>query len=139
MDPVTVTQFWAVDQPDGLLADARMAAQGRGERLGGTRALGVAQRHGLGEEGLGVRPQRRNRLAKLQTPLFRVAHQVHQDVPVAAALAAQAAHAFCPLLVEGVGVPREPRGAGAARLRDGGDERQRFLGAVYQVVASVTR
>jgi hypothetical protein len=58
IDQFTVTEFLAVDEPCGLLADVRMVAQRRGERIGATLALGIAQRRRLGKKVLRLLPQR---------------------------------------------------------------------------------
>src|SRR5215510_10362085 len=88
---------------------------------------------------LGLLPQDGNGLAKLREFLFRLAHQVHKDLPLTTALAAKTPHHFVQLLVECLGLVCEDCGSAAARLRDVCDERKRFFCALYNVVASVTR
>ena len=139
IDEFTVPEFLAVGEPGGLCADMGMVAHGRGERLGDTLALGIAQRRRLGQEVLRLLPQGGNGLTKLEELLFRVAHQSHKDMALASALAAKAPHDFGEFLVECLRLTREDRGAAAARLCDMGDERKRFFCALYSVVASVTR
>ena len=126
-------------EPGGLLADVRMAAQRRVERLGYTLALDVAQRGRLGQEVLGLLPQYGNGRSQLQEFLFRLAHQFHEDMTVPTALAAKAPHDFAQFPVEVLRLTREERGSVAALLRDVFDERQGFFCALYSVVASVTR
>ena len=137
--PFTVAALLAVGKLGRWLADRRRAAQCGVARLGYTRALAVAPRGRLGKEVLGVLPQCWHGLAKCQEFLCRVAHPFHQDGPVPAALAAKAPQDFFQLLVPGVGLRREARGAVAACLREVFDERQGFFCAFYSVVASVTR
>ena len=126
-------------EPGGLRADVGMVAQCRSERRGDTLALGIAQRRRLGQEMLRLPPQCSNGLSKLEELLFRLAHQFHEDMALASALATKAPHDFGQFLVECLGLTREDRGAAAARLCDVCDERQRFFCALYSVVASVTR
>jgi hypothetical protein len=110
-----------------LLADVRMAAHRRVERLGETRAPGVAERRRLGKELLGVLPQRGDGLSQLQKLLFRLAHQFHEDVPLPSALAAKAAHDFLQLLVEALGLVRERRGPAAAPRCETCNQLERFF------------
>jgi hypothetical protein len=110
-----------------LLADVRMAVHRRVERLGATRACGVAERRRLGEELLGLLPKRSDGFSQLQKLLFRVAHQFHEDVPLPSALAAKAAHDFFDLLVEAMGLVRERRGPAAALRCDADNQLKRFF------------
>ena len=93
-----------------------MAVHCHVERLGETRARGVAQCGRLGQQLLGVLPQRCDGLSQLQELLFSLAHQFHEDVAVPSALAAKAAHDFFQLLLEPVGLAREFRRPAAAPL-----------------------
>jgi hypothetical protein len=139
IDDCTVAELFALREPLGLLPDVRRAAHRRGERLGETLALGLAERGRPVQELLSLVPKVGDGLAKLQELLLRVAYQFHKDVPLPSALAAKAPHDFFQLLVEGLGLPREARGVAAALLRDVFDELQGFFCALYSVVASVTR
>ena len=139
IDQFTVTQFLAVREQGGLLADVGMAAQGRVERLSDTLALGVPECRGLGQEMLGLLPQGWNGLAKLQELRFRLAHQLYKDLALPTTLAAKTSHDFFQFLVERLGLACENRGAAAVLLRDGCDALKNFLCAFYRVVASVTR
>ena len=127
MDELTVGELFPVDEPCGLLADVRMAVQRRVERLGETLACGGAERRRLGKELLGLLPKRRDGFSQLQKLLCRVAHQLHEDVPLPAALAAKAAHDFFALLVEAMGLVREPRGPAAAPRCDAYNQLERFF------------
>ena len=51
-----MTEFLAVDEPCGLLVDVRMVAQRRGERIGDTLAVVIAQRRSLGKDVLRLLP-----------------------------------------------------------------------------------
>ena len=104
-----------------------MAAQRPVERLGYTLALGVAQRGRLVKAWLGLLPKCGNGLSKRQELRFRVAHQLHQDVPLPSAWAAKASHDFFQFLLELLGLTCEDRGSAAARLRDACDERKGFF------------
>lgn len=106
--------FFALGEPCGLLADVRMAIDRRVERLGSTRALGVAQACRLGKKLLGVLPKRCDGLSKRKELVFRVAHQFHEDVALPAALAAKAPHSVCQRPVQAVGVARELCGPAGA-------------------------
>ena len=114
IDEFTVTEFFALGEPCGLLADVRMAAQRRVERLGETLALGVVSVVAWSRSCWACVPKCGNGLSKLQELLFRVAHQFHQDVPLPSALAAKAPYDFFQLLVEGLGLTCEDRGLAAA-------------------------
>lgn len=116
-----------MDEPGGLRADMGMVAQRHGERLGDTLALDIAQRRRLGQEVLRLPPQGGHGLSKPEELLFRLAHQFHEDLAWAAALAAKAPHDFGQCLVEFLGLTREDRGAAAARLGDVCNERKRFF------------
>jgi hypothetical protein len=116
-----------------------MAAQRRVACLGDALALGVAQSRRLVQELWGVLSKGSNRLAKLQELVLRLTHEVHKDLALPTALAAKAPHDFVQRLLDRLGLPCEPRGAAAALLRDGCDERKGFFCALYSVVASVTR
>jgi hypothetical protein len=130
IDQFAVTQFLAVGEPCGLLAEVCMAAHRSVERLGDTLALGVTQGRRLVQEVLGLLPKRGNRLSKLQELLFRLAHQFYKDLTLPTALAAKAPHDFFQLLVELLGLTREDRGSAATLLGDVFDERQGFF-ALY--------
>jgi hypothetical protein len=108
-----------------------MAAHRRGERLGETLARGVAERRRWGKELLDLLPQRGDRLSQLQKRLFRVAHQVHEDVPVPSAWAAKASQNFFQFLVEAPGLVRERRGPVAAPRCDVGNQLERFFFVPY--------
>ena len=116
-----------------------MAGQRRVARLGYTLALGVAPRGRLVQAGLGVRPQGGHGRSKRQELRGGVAHPLHQDVPVPAALAATAPHDFVQRLLAWLGWTREDRGAAAARRRAVFDARKGGFCALYRVVASVPR
>jgi hypothetical protein len=104
-----------------------MAAHRRAERLGQTLARGVAQRWRLREKLLGLVPQRGDGLAQLQELLFRVAHQLHEDVSLPSALATKATHAFGEFLVQVLGLVLELRGVASASLRDAGYQLEGFF------------
>ena len=127
IDEFTVTEFLAVGELFGLLADVRMAAQRRVACLGYPLALAVAQRGRLGQQLLGLLPKCCNGLANLQKLPFGVTHKLHKDFPLPSALAAKAPHGFGQCLVELLGLTREDRGSAAALLRDVDDECQRFF------------
>lgn len=118
IDEFGVAEFFALGELGGLFADVGMAAHRHVERIGQTRARGVAQRCRLREELLGLLPKRGDGLAKLQELLFRVAHQLHEDVPLPSALATKATHDFGEFLVQVLGLVRELRGLAAASLRE---------------------
>ena len=61
---------------------------------------------------LGLLAQGCDGLAQCQELLFGVAHQLHEDMPLAPAAAAKAPHDFCELLLEAVGLLLE---SGVAR------------------------
>ena len=111
-----MAELFALGELGGLLADVRMPAQRRAERLGQTLARGVAQRGRLPKERLGLLPKCGDGLAQLQELLFRVAHQFHEDVPLSSTLAPKAPHDFFELLVQALGLVRERRGPAAAVL-----------------------
>ena len=70
---------------------------------------------------------------------FRVAYQLDEDVPLPSTAAANTTPDLLPCLREGTGLARELGGPGAPLRGDVSNEGERFLGAVYRVVASVTR
>jgi hypothetical protein len=139
LDQLTVVEFFSLRAGGRLLTDVRMAVHRRVERLGQALARGIAQRCRLRQELLGLLPQRGDGLAQLQELLFRVADQLHQDVPVPAALAPKATHDFGDLLLEAVGLALHLCGPAAASLGDPCNHREGFFCALYNVVASVTR
>ena len=127
IDQFTVTQFLAVGEPCGLLADVGMAAEHGGERLGDTLALGLTQCRRVVQEVLGLLPKRSDGLSQVQKLLFGVTHQCHKDLTLPPALAAKASHDFGQFLVERLGLTREACGAAAALLCDVCDERKGFF------------
>lgn len=139
MDHFTVPQFLALGEPRGLLANMRMVAQRRRERLGDALALGIAQRRCLCQEMLSLLPQGSKGFAKVEECLFCVAHQSHKDLALPTALAAKTPHHLGQLLLERLGLPRETGGTAATRLRNVCDKGQHFFCALYRVVASVPR
>ncbi len=124
LDECGVAEFFALGELGGLCTDVGMAAQRRVERLGQTRARGVAQRCRLREELLGVVPKRGPGLATLQELVFRVAHQLHEDVPWPSAWATKATHDFGEVLVQVLGLVRALRGVASASLRDACPQRE---------------
>jgi hypothetical protein len=68
-----------------------------------------------------------------------VAHALPEDLTLAPTLPTKAAHGLLEVLLEGTGLGRQRRGSGGALLQDGLDEGEDFFGALYSVVASVTR
>jgi hypothetical protein len=118
IDEFTVAEFFALGELGGLLADVRMAAHRRVERIGQTLALGVAQSCRLRKAVLGLLPKRGNGLAKLKEVLFSLAHQFHEDLPLPSTLAPKATHDFFELLLQALGLARELRGPAAAPLCD---------------------
>ena len=127
IDEFRVAEFFVLGEPGRLFADVGMAAHRRVERLGPTLARGVAQRCRLREELLGLVPKRGDGLAQLQELLFRVAHQLHEDVPLPSALATKATHDFGEFLVQVLGLVRELRGLAPASLRDAGHQFEGFF------------
>ena len=104
IDEFTVAEFFALGEPCGLLADVRMAAQRRVERLAKRWRWASLSVGRLVKELLGLLPKRGDGLAKRQELLFRVAHQFHEDVALPPALAAKATHDLFQLLLEAVGL-----------------------------------
>ena len=86
-----MAEFFALGQPCGLLADVRMAAHRRVERLAKRLRVG-AHRGRLCQEVLSLLRKRFDRLAQLQELLFGVAHQLHEDLPLSATLATKTPH-----------------------------------------------
>ena len=127
IDEFTVTKFFALGEPFGLLADVCMAAHRCVEHRGEPLARGVAERGRLVKELLSLLPQRSDRFAQLKESLFRLAHQFHEDVPVPAALATKAAHDFFQLLLEAMGLVRELLGLAAAPLCNACNQLERFF------------
>ena len=76
IDKFTVTEFFPLGELGGLLADVRMAAHRRVERLGQTLARGSLSAVACVKELLGLLPKRGDGLAKFQELLFSLAHPV---------------------------------------------------------------
>ena len=128
IDQFTVAEFFPLGERGGLRADVRMAAHRRVERIGQTRARGVAQRCRLVKELLGVLPKRGEGLSKRKELLVSLAHQLHEDVPLPSALATKAPHGFFQLLVEVVGLTRELCGSAVALLCHACNQLEGFFG-----------
>ena len=77
--------------------------------------------------------------AQFQELLFRVAHQLDEDLPLAATASAKTPHDLGELLRQASGLALEHGGPVTALRDDVVDERERFFCALYSVVASVTR
>jgi len=123
----TVAELFALGELGGLLAEVRMTAHRRVERIGQTLARGGAQRCRVRKEVLGLLPKRGDGFAKLQELLFSVAHQCHEDVPLPSALATKAPHDFFEFLLEALGLALELRGPAAAPLGDAFNQLEGFF------------
>ena len=119
------------------MPDAVIVAPRRRARQGETYTLGLTQRMRLFEGLFGLKAKGFDGCTERQELLCGWTHQRHHDMPVAATAAAQATH---PL---GEGGPQVGDlawcGPAAALLGHVVDERARCLGALYRVVAAVTR
>jgi hypothetical protein len=116
-----------------------MRTEGRSQLHGQALALGLVDLVGLGQELLSPLPQGVDRLAKGQELPFGVAHQGHEDTALSPALAAKTTHDLFDLLLQAVGLGPQLGGLAAASSGEAVDEFKGCFGALYSVVASVTR
>jgi hypothetical protein len=130
IDDFAVAQPLALSQPTRLFADIVMGLQ-RGLQVASQAfalALGEMGRAqeallcGLGQRGKGA--------AKFQKLLFSLTHQADEDVPLAPALAAKAAHDLLEVVVQHVGVALQCGRLRGALRRDGLDELEDFFCAL---------
>jgi hypothetical protein len=76
---------------------------------------------------LGLRPKYCDRLAEIKELPFGLAHQLHEDVALPAALATKATHDFFQCLVQLLGLGSQFNGLAAGSLGDTFDEFQGFF------------
>ena len=116
-----------------------MVAHRRSEGKGETLTLGLTQGERLFEALFGLEGKGFDRLTACKELLFRVSHELDEDMPLAATAAAKTTHDLCEFLREASGWALECGGPVTALRGDVVDERERFFCAFYSVVASVTR
>jgi len=117
LDQFRVAQLLARGQPGGLLTDGGMVVHRRGEGKGETLTLGRVQRTRLVEVLFGLESKGVDRFTEGQERLVRVAHQLDEDLPLAATASAKATHDLSEFLRETSDVALE-RGAPVTALRD---------------------
>ena len=139
IDQFIMAQLFALGQPCGLFPDGFMVAHRRGEGQGEMLTLGLTQGTRLVEALYGLEGQGFDRRTEGQELLFRVAHQLDEDLPLAATASAKTPHDLGELLRQASGLALEHGGPVTALRDDVVDERERFFCALYSVVASVTR
>src|SRR5262249_16622636 len=128
IDQFCVAQLLAVGQPGRLVTDGYMAVHRRGEGKSETLTLGLGQRAGLVETPFGLEGKGVDRLTECQELVFRVAHRLNEDLPLAATASAKATHDLCECLREVSGLALERGGPVTALRDDGVDERECFCG-----------
>jgi hypothetical protein len=121
-----------------LVPDVVMGAQRRGERQRETRTLRLPQGARGFEAFLGLEAEGLHGLTQCKERLFGLTHARHEDAPVTSATAAKAPHDLGEGVLQVWGLVVEWEGPAGALLREVGDERKRFFGAFYRVVASGT-
>ncbi len=136
---LTVAALLALGEPGGLGAQVRRVAHGHRQRTSEPLTLGLTQRRRLCKTRLGLLAKGCDGFPQFQALVCGVAHELDENVPLAATTSAQAPPHFFARLPQDVDVAVELGGAAAALLRDVGDELESFLCAFYSVVASVTR
>jgi hypothetical protein len=99
-----------------------MGAQPRGQRTAETFTRGIAQGRRLFKVLLGLLSKGFEGLAKRKELLFRLAHQLHEDVTLTSTAAAKGAHDFFQRMLEALGLALKRGGSAAALLGDVVDE-----------------
>jgi hypothetical protein len=127
IDQFCVAPLLAVGQPGGLVPAGGMVVQRCGEGQGETLALALAQCAGLVEALLGLAGQGVDRLTKGQELVFRVAHQLDEDLSLTATAAAKTPHDLGEFLREAAGLALERGGPVTALRDDVVDECERFF------------
>ena len=93
-----------------------MVAHRRGEGKGETLTLGLTQGERLFEALLGLEGKGFDRLTECKELLFSVAHQLDEDMPLAATASAKTPHDLCEFLREVSGLALERGGPVTALL-----------------------
>ncbi len=122
IDKFTVAELFALGEPLGLPTDVLMGAQPRGQRTAETFTRGIAQGRRLFKVLLGLLSKGFEGLAKRKELLFRLAHQLHEDVTLTSTAAAKGAHDFFQRMLEALGLALKRGGSAAALLGDVVDE-----------------
>lgn len=122
IDKFKVTELFALGEPLGLPTDVRMGAQACGQRTAETFTRGLAQGRRLFKVLLGLLSKGFDGLAKRKELLFRLAHQLHEDVPLTSTAAAKGPHDFCQRMLEVLGLALQRGSSAAALLGDVVDE-----------------
>jgi hypothetical protein len=105
-----------------------MVVHRRSEGQGETLTLGLAQRACLFEALLGLEGKGVDWRTECQELVFRVAHQLDEDLPLAATASAKATHDLGEFLREASGLALERGGPVTALRDDVVDEGERFFG-----------
>ena len=105
----------------------RMGTRRGGELPAEPLALCLPQRGRLGKAFLGLVGKVGDGLPQCQELPFGVAHEFHEDMPLAATATAKAPHDLCEFLFHVLGLALEGRRPAATLLDDVVDERERFF------------
>ncbi|MGE3541862.1 MAG: hypothetical protein AB7N91_31130 [Candidatus Tectimicrobiota bacterium] len=116
-----------------------MGTHCRGELTGKPFALPIMQNCRLRKTLVGLLAIRVDRFSSRKEPLFRVAHALDEDAPLASTTAAKTAHHFFEFLPKVLGLVVELGRPATALLSDVRNEFEAFFWALYSVLASVTR
>ena len=139
MHDCALGQLFALGQAPRLLGDLPMRVAGGFQVTTQALTLRLTQGAGLMQARLGVLGPGLHATAQIQHVLCGLTHQFDEDCALAPALTTKATHDFLQGLVPLMSWVLQSGGRERALRTDPLDEVQDFFGALYSVVASVTR
>jgi hypothetical protein len=113
-----VSEFLALGELFGLLAELLMMAHRGGQVLAEPRTLGLTERRRLLQRCLSLLSQRGDGFAHLKELLFGLANQFDEDFALATTATAKATHDFAEALLQVLHLGLQSRAAATARLGD---------------------
>ena len=122
IDDFAVSEFFALGELFGLLAELLMMAHRGGQALAEPLTLSLTQRRRLLQRRLSLLSQRGDGFAHLKELLFGLANQFDEDFALTPTATAKAAHDFTETLLQVFHLGLQSCTATTARLGDAGNE-----------------
>src|SRR6266508_2486149 len=139
IDDFALGQGFAMGEAAGLCSDLVVGRNGRFELGVPTLTLALSQMRRALHTRLRRLSKRHDLVPGRKQLLFRLAHQGHKHLALAAALASEAAHNLLEIVLELTRVGLQCRSRGSAPIGHMLDDLEDFFLALYRVAASLTR